>query len=176
MTAWFSVSVNWVFQLRTFWWPEISWKRSSLAVMWGSLFGRENCFCAQRILTKEQQFSWTFPAWLVAVMSVSRETGAWFGKLSWHLKVPWHLISAKRVAIHRVPTQIEGGTAAVGVFCFEDNDGMIQCHCKLSFPTAELTFWWPEISWKPSSVAVTWGSLFGREKNFLNTFTQRIFA
>ena len=51
-------------------------------------------------------------------MSVNRETGAWFGKLSWHLKVPWDLISAKRVATHRVPTQIEAGAAAVGVFWF----------------------------------------------------------
>ena len=67
-----------------------------------------------------------------------------------------------------MPTQTEGGTPAVGVFGFEDNDGMIQC--KLSFPTAELTFWWPEISWKPSSVAVPWGSLFGRENLLFEHF------
>ena len=66
--------------------------------------------------------------------------------------------------------QIEGGTAAVEVFCFEDNDGMIQCQCKLRFPTAELTFWWPEISWKPSSLAVMWGSLFGRENLLFKHF------
>ena len=88
--------------------------------------------------------------------------------------VPWDLISAKRVAIHRVPMQIEAGTAAVGVFCFEDNDGMIQCQCKLSFPTAELTFWSPEISWKRSSLAVMWGSLFGREIAFVHEeFSQK---
>ena len=69
--------------------------------------------------------------------------------------------------------KIEGGTAAVGVFCFEDNDGMIQRQYRLYFPTAELTLWWPEISWKPSSLAVTWGSTFWRRKNcFSNTFTQ----
>ena len=66
--------------------------------------------------------------------------------------------------------QIEGGTAAVGGSCFEDNDGMIQCQCKLNFPTAELTFWWPEISWKPSSLAVMWGSPFGREKLLFEHF------
>ena len=72
-----------------------------------------------------------------------------------------------------MPTQIEAGTAAVGVFCFEDNDGMIQCQCKLNFPTAELTFWWPEISWKP--VWLSRGGASLEEKNcFLNTFTQRI--
>ena len=74
-----------------------------------------------------------------------------------------------------MPTQIEGGTAAVGVFRFEDNDDMIQSQCKLSFPTAELTFWWPEISWKPSSAAVTWGSLFGREKLFFENFCIKTF-
>ena len=42
----------------------------------------------------------------------------WFGELSWHLKVPWNLISAKRIPKHRVPTQIKGGTAAVGGFKF----------------------------------------------------------
>ena len=41
-----------------------------------------------------------------------------------------------------MPTQIEAGAAAVGVFGFGDNDGMIQCPGKLSFPTAELAFWW----------------------------------
>ena len=59
---------------------------------------------------------------------------------------------------------MEAGTAAVGVFGFGSNDGMIQCRGKFHFPTAELAFWRPEISWKPSSVAVTWGSPFGREK------------
>ena len=49
-------------------------------------------------------------------------------------------------------------------FCFEDNDAMIQFQCELNFPTAELTFWWPEVSWKPSSLAVTGGAPFGREK------------
>ena len=46
------------------------------------------------------------------------------------------------------------------VFCFEDNDAMTQ----FQFPTAELTFWWPEISWKPSSLAVTWGGGALRKK------------
>ena len=58
------------------------------------------------------------PMWLVAVMSVDREARSWFGELSWHLKVPWNLISAKRFRIHTVPMQIAGGTAAVGVFLF----------------------------------------------------------
>ena len=48
-----------------------------------------------------------------------------------------------------MPRQIEAGTAAVGVFGFGSNDGMIQCRGKFHFPTAELAFWWPEISWKP---------------------------
>ena len=69
-----------------------------------------------------------------------------------------------------MPTQIEGGTAAVGVFCFEDNGYMSQCQCKLRFPTAELTFWWPEISWKPSSAAVKGGGASLEEKIcFLST-------
>ena len=42
--------------------------------------------------------------------------------------MPWDLISAKRAAIHRVPMQIEAGAAAVGVFGFGDNDGMIMQH------------------------------------------------
>ena len=70
--------------------------------------------------------------------------------------------------------QIEGGTAAVGVFRFEDN--MIQCQSECSFPTAELTFWWPEISWKQSSLAVTWVGPSGRKKSSLHIFAQRIFS
>ena len=49
-------------------------------------------------------------------------------------------------------------------FCFDDNDAMTQFQFELKFPTAELTFWWPEIAWKPSSLAVTWGGPFGRER------------
>ena len=54
--------------------------------------------------------------------------------------------------------QIEGGTAAVGVFCFDENDAMTQFQFELKLPAVELTFWWPEISWKPSSSAVPWGA------------------
>ena len=50
---------------------------------------------------------------------------------------------------------------------FEDNDAMIQFQFELKFPTAELTFWWPQISWKPSSLAVTWGASLLEEKKFL---------
>ena len=91
MTLWFSFNLNCSLQLR-------SWH-----------FGGQNAIML---------FSWTYPTWLVALMSVNRETGAWFGELSWHLKVPWKLISAKRIPIHRAPMQIKGGTAAVGGFLF----------------------------------------------------------
>ena len=54
---------------------------------------------------------------------------------------------------------------------------MSQCQCNLNFPTAELTFWWPEILWKPSSAAVKGGGASLEEKIcFLNTSTQRIFS
>ena len=56
-----------------------------------------------------------------------------------------------------------GGTAAVGVFCFDDNDAMTQFQFELSFPTVELEFWRPEISWKPSTLAVTLGAPLGEE-------------
>ena len=64
---------------------------------------------------------------------------------------------------------MEAGTAAVAVFGFGDNEDMIQCPGEFHFSTAELAFWWPEISWKRSSLAVTWGSPFGREICFLST-------
>ena len=63
--------------------------------------------------------------------------------------------------------QIKGGTAAVGGFCFEGNDAMTQFQFELKFPTAELTFWWPEISWKPSSSNCRVDILVAR--NFLET-------
>ena len=47
---------------------------------------------------------------------------------------------------------------------FEDNGAMIQFQFELKFPTAELTFWWPEIS---SSLAVTWGASLLEEKKLL---------
>ena len=163
----------------TFWWPGISWKTSSLAVTWGApLWKRKNCFLntfTEIFLTKNNQlFLWTFP-WLVAVMSVDREARAWFGELSWHLKVPWNLISAKRFRIHTVAMQIKGGTAAVGVFCFDDNEAMTQFQFELKFPTAESTFCWPEISWKPSSLAVTWGGPSEENKVFLDCCLQTVF-
>ena len=86
----------------------------------GPFAKRKNCFLTtftQNNLTKNL-FSWTFPTQLVAMMSatlVNRETGPWFEELSWHLKVPWKLIiNVKRIPIHRLAVQIEGGTAAVG--------------------------------------------------------------
>ena len=70
--------------------------------------------------------------------------------------------------------QIKGGTAAVGGFCFEGNDAMTQFQFELKFPTAELTFWWPEISWKPSSLAVPWGaSLLGEKKLLFERFYKK---
>ena len=121
MTLWFSFNVNFPTAELTFWWPEVSWKPSSLAVTGGgALWKRKNCLLntfAKTFLTKNNQlFSWTFLTWLVTVMSVDRGARAWFGELSWHLKVPWNLISAKRFPIHTVPMQIEGETAAVGLF------------------------------------------------------------
>ena len=81
--------------------------------------------------------------------------------------------SPKLSPIHRALMQIEGGTAAVGSFFFDDNDVMTQFQFELGFPTAELTFWWPGISWKTSSLAVTWGAPLWKRKNcFLNTFTE----
>ena len=50
------------------------------------------------------------------------------------------------------------------LFCFEDNDARTQFQFELRFPSIELAFWWPEISWKPSSLAVTWGGPFGRKQ------------
>ena len=70
--------------------------------------------------------------------------------------------------------QIKGGTAAVGGFCFEGNDAMTQFQFELKFPTAELTFWWTEISWKPSSLAVPWGaSLLGEKKLLFERFYKK---
>ena len=51
------------------------------------------------------------------------------------------------------------------LFGFEDNDAMTQFQFELSFPTVELAFWWPEISWKPSTLAVTLGAPLGKRKN-----------
>ena len=55
-------------------------------------------------------------------------------------------------------------------FCFEDNDAMIQFQCELNFPTAELTFWWLEVSWKPSSLAVTGGRPLEEKKLLFEHF------
>ena len=46
---------------------------------------------------------------------------------------------------------------------------MIQCPGKFHFSTAELAFWWQEISWKPSSLAVTWGGPLEEKNCFLST-------
>ena len=68
--------------------------------------------------------------------------------------------------------QIEGGTAAVAVFCFEENDGMIQCQCKLSFPTAGLTHFGGQKFRGNHPVWLSCGGAPLEEKNcFLNTFT-----
>ena len=71
-----------------------------------------------------------------------------------------------------MPTQIEGGTVAVGVFCFEDNDGMIQRQCKLSSPTAELTHFGGQKFRGNHPVWLSCGGASLEEKIcFLNTFT-----
>ena len=44
-----------------------------------------------------------------------------------------------------------------------------------AFGTAESTFWWPEISWKPSSLAVTWGGPSEENKVFLDCCLQTVF-
>ena len=67
--------------------------------------------------------------------------------------------------------QIEGGTAAVGFFVLETMTVWVQCQFELTFPSAELTFWWPEISWKPSSLAVMWRGLL--EHFCIKTFSHK---
>ena len=86
----------------------------------GALWQQKNCcsntitqrISSQKAMTRFRGHS--LRDWLpwCHATSVNRETGPWFEELSWHLKVPWNRI--KRIQRHRVPMQIEGGTAAVG--------------------------------------------------------------
>ena len=175
MTPWLSFNLNWRFLLWNwhFGGQKFLGNHPVRLCRGGPPFGGKNCFLntfTKTFLTKNKQlFSWTFPTWLVAVMCVDREARAWFGELSWHLKVPSNLISAKRFPIHTLRVE----QLRLEVFCFEDNGAMTQFQFELKFPTAELTFQWPEISWKPSSLAVTWGPpLWNRKNWFLNTLTR----
>ena len=59
------------------------------------------------------------------------------------------------------------------LFCFEDNDAMTQFQFELRFPSIELAFWWPEISWKPSTLAVTLGPPLATDKIAFAHFYQK---
>ena len=67
--------------------------------------------------------------------------------------------------------QIEGGTAAVGVFRFEDHDNMIQCQSECSFSNCGVDILvarnFVETIQFGCHVA---GALWKRKNYFLNTF------
>ena len=108
MTLWFNFNLGW---------PEVSWKPSSLGVRWGGPLEEKKLFFEhhykKQFCLRGHSLAYWLP-WCHATL-VNRETGPWFEELSWHLKVPWKLIiNVKRIPIHRLAVQIEGGTAAVG--------------------------------------------------------------
>ena len=177
MMPWLSFNLNWVFQLWS--WNFGGQKFLGNHPLWLSRWGPP--LAKKQLLshtfTKSHKTQWIvfmdIPPWLVALMFVNRETGAWFGELSWHLKVPSNLISAKNVFQYIQPQcRLKVEQLLLEFFCFDDNDAMTQFQFELKFPTAELTFWWPQISWKPSSLAVTWGAPLCKRNNSLNTFTK----
>ena len=161
----------------TLWRPEIWWKPSSLAVTWGGPFGRGKIAFWTRL---HNEFSHKTPVVFVDIPyligcrdACDSWNGALFGELSWHLKVPWDLISAKRKCRCRLRVE----QLLLGLFVLKTMTVWFSVSIDCIFQLRSWHFGGQKFRGNHPVWLSRGGAPFGGEKiAFSNTFTQWIFS